>query len=61
MSAEKPHGDGTGSYSFNTCTCDFKSWLPNPYKVFNDMTEHMEDKMKDIEGTKIQIIAFNRI
>jgi len=61
ISVEKPHNDGKGSYSFNSCTGDFTSWLPDPKKVYADMYEHMKDEMKDINGTKLRIVSFNRI
>ncbi len=61
ISVEKPHNDGKGSYTYDSCTGDFTSWLPNPSQVYNDMCKHMEDKMKDINGRNIRIISFNRI
>jgi len=61
ISVEKPHDDGHGSYSFNSCTFDYTSWLPNPSFVYKDAIRHMEDQMKDIKGTKIRILSFNRV
>lgn len=61
MSVEKPHADGSGSYSFNSCTAVYISIFPDQNKIYKEMSMRMEEKMKDIKGDKIQVIAFNRI
>jgi len=61
MSVEKPHGDGTGSYSFDAATISYRSLFPDPKKIFDETSEHFKEKIKDIKGDKIQVISFNRI
>jgi len=61
IAVEKPHNDGNGSYSFDSATLDYTSWLPNPKKVYDDASKHFYEKMNSISGEKLQIISFNRI
>ena len=61
MAVTKHHGDGSGSFSFNSFTLDYTSWRQDPNRVFSDASKKMEERMADIPGDKIQITAFNRI
>jgi hypothetical protein len=61
MAVEKNWNNGHGSYSFDSVTMDYSSWLPNPDKVFAECAARMEEKLKGTQGEKVQIIAFNRI
>lgn len=61
IGAEKPHGDGKGSYSFNSLTLNYRSWLPVPEVVYEQAAEHIAELMKDEPGKKIKIVSFNRI
>ena len=61
IAVEKPHADGNGSYSFDSATLDYTSWVHNPKKVYDDACTHFEEKLAHIQGGEIQIISFNRI
>jgi len=61
ISVEKPHDDGHGRYSFDSCTFDYTSWLPNSSFVYKAAIKYMENSMKDIKGTRLRIISFNRV
>ena len=61
MAVEKYWGDGNGSFSFHSVTLDYSSWLPDPDAVFADCYKKMEEILKDKQGEKVQVIAFNRI
>ena len=61
MSVEKPHCDGSGSYSHYSCTADFTSWFSQPSKIYEDTFDHLTNEMKDQKGDKLRVISFNRI
>ncbi len=61
ISAEKPHGDGSGSYSFQALTMVYRSWLPDSQEVYRQSSLKIEEALKGKPGSNIQIIAFNRI
>tara|TARA_R110000744_G_scaffold250079_1_gene366296 strand:+ start:173 stop:379 length:207 start_codon:yes stop_codon:yes gene_type:complete len=59
IAVEKPHNDGRGSYSFDSTTLDYTSWIPNPKKVYNDAEKYFYEKMDHITGDTLQVISFN--
>ena len=61
ISGEKPHCDGSGSYSFHSMTASWESWFPQPLLVFSDMSERLEESMLAKKGSAVQVVAFNRI
>ena len=61
ISVEKPHNDGSGSYSFDSTTLDYTSWMPDSKKVHDDAEKYFNEKLDHIAGDKLRIISFNRI
>lgn len=61
MSVEKPHNDGSGSYSFDCCTASKKSWFPDSEEMFEYMKSFFKEKMKDKKGDNLRIVSFSRI
>ena len=61
ISAEKPHNDGKGSYSFQSITMEYQSFFADPDRVYRDATEHLAELMDVKDGDKIKIVSFNRI
>ena len=61
ISAEKPHNNGTAGYGFQCLTLDYTSWVADPYKVYKEASEKLEELMKDIDGGTLKIVSFNRI
>ena len=61
IAVEKPHNDGKGSYSFDSATIEYISWMPDPKKVYVDAEKHFYEKLNHIAGDKLQIVSFNRI
>jgi hypothetical protein len=59
--AEKPHRDGKGSYSCNSMTATYRSWLPNPLLVYREAKTLSENEMIGEKGDSVHIISFNRI
>jgi hypothetical protein len=61
MKVKKLHGDGAGSYSYQTLTFSYKSWLPHPQDVFDDSLEKIKESMADKPGEDYEVCCFNRI
>jgi hypothetical protein len=61
MKVKKLHGDGAGSYSYQTLTFVHKSWLPHPQYVFDDAFKKMKELMSDKPGEVYEVCSFNRI
>ncbi|QDP45952.1 MAG: hypothetical protein Unbinned3818contig1000_23 [Prokaryotic dsDNA virus sp.] len=61
IAVEKPHNDGTGSYSYDSATLAYASWIPSPKIVYEDACEYFNKKMQHRAGDKIRIVSFNRI
>ena len=59
--AKKPHLDGKGSYSCNSMTVTYRSWLPNPSLVYREAKTEAENEMIGEKGGSVYIISFNRI
>jgi len=56
-------GDGNGSYSYTYATGDYKSWLPDPVKVFKSMIENAKEGYvkRGLNADSIEILAFNQV
>ena len=63
ISAQKPHGDGKLSYSFQFLTFSRKSWFCDSNDAFNSAKNELLKQFKECgyDGDKIDIQAFNRI
>jgi hypothetical protein len=59
MSGKKYHGDGAGSFGYNSSLVTYTSWLPNHVAAFVLATEICESRITG-KGN-MQILTFNRV
>lgn len=60
MNCRKLHGDGKGSYSFQTALVVHESWFPRSDDVYADMLRDARASMKDKPGETIEVVSFSR-
>jgi len=56
------HIDGNNSYSYDTGTAAYKSWLPKSEYVFHEIKSRFVNKIQPkFKGGSFEAISFNRV